>query len=186
MLRKLFGKLVRQVGEITFAEPGNEEISCNDIIDITICIAQRTVERQTIQLSGLAADQRDGLFKGIHGLDISATRACILCRSSPICVSYGAFPGSTIKTFMFVLSSVIADIGNFQPVRPTRAFELGFDDTIPRAHCFGPLRIADIDTDMPVVPDGKTGVSGMVSMGPETVAEWYISFAVISGIPFVL
>ena len=72
LLRKLLGKLVRQVGEITFAESDDKEISRDDVIDITVRIAQRTVERQTIQLSGLAADQRDGLFKGIHGLDISA------------------------------------------------------------------------------------------------------------------
>ena len=49
-----------------------KETSRDNVINITICIAQRTVERQTIQLSGLAADQRDRLFKGIHGLDISA------------------------------------------------------------------------------------------------------------------
>lgn len=72
LLRKLFGKLVRQVGEIRFAESDDKEISRDDVIDITIRIAQCAVERQTVQLSGLAANQRDGLFKGIHGLDISA------------------------------------------------------------------------------------------------------------------
>ena len=61
---------------------------------------------------------------------------------------------------MFVLSSVIADIGNFQPVRPTRAFELGFDDTIPRAHRLDHLTISNVHADMPVVPDGKTGGFG--------------------------
>ena len=69
---KLFSKFVRQVGEIILTESGYKEISCNDVVDITIRIAQRTVERQTVRLSGLAADQRNGLFKGIHGLDISA------------------------------------------------------------------------------------------------------------------
>ena len=63
---------MRQVGEIRFAESDDKEISRDDVVDIAIRIAQRTVERQTIQLSGLAADQRDELFKGIHGLDISA------------------------------------------------------------------------------------------------------------------
>ena len=56
LLRKLFGKLVRQVGEIRFAESDDKEISRDDVIDITIRIAQCAVERQTIQLSGLAAD----------------------------------------------------------------------------------------------------------------------------------
>ena len=72
LLGKPLGKLVRQVCEIRFAESDDKEISRDDVINITIRIAQRTVERQTIQLSGLAADQRDELFKGIHGLDISA------------------------------------------------------------------------------------------------------------------
>ena len=56
LLRKLFGKLVRQVGEIILAESDDKEISRDNVINITICIAQRTVERQTIQLSRLAAD----------------------------------------------------------------------------------------------------------------------------------
>jgi len=56
LLGKPLGKLVRQVGEIRFAESDDKEISRNDVIDITIRIAQRTVERQTVQLSGLAAD----------------------------------------------------------------------------------------------------------------------------------
>ena len=68
----MLGKLVRQVGEIRFAESDDKEISRDDVVDITVRIAQRTVERQTIQLSGLAADQRDRLFKGIHGFQISA------------------------------------------------------------------------------------------------------------------
>ena len=53
---KLLGKLVRQVGEIRFAESDDKEISRDDVVDIAIRIAQRTVERQTVQLSGLAAD----------------------------------------------------------------------------------------------------------------------------------
>ena len=65
---------MRKVCEIRFAESDDKEISRDDVVDIAIRIAQRTVERQTVQLSGLAADQRDGLFKGIHGLDISADR----------------------------------------------------------------------------------------------------------------
>ena len=63
---------MRQVCEIRFAKSDDKEISRDDVIDITIRIAQRTVERQTIQLSGLAADQCDRLFKGIHGFQISA------------------------------------------------------------------------------------------------------------------
>ena len=51
-----------------------KETSRDNVINITIRIAQRTVERQTVQLSGLAADQYDGLLEGIHGLDISADR----------------------------------------------------------------------------------------------------------------
>ena len=43
-----------------------------------------------------------GCSKGYTASKYPPTRACILCRSSPICVSYGAFPGSTIKTFKFV------------------------------------------------------------------------------------
>ena len=72
---------------------------------------------------------------------------------------------------------------------PTRTFELGFDDTIPRAHRFNHFAVSNVHTDVSVVPDRQTarpGVSGMVSIVPETVAEWYISFAVMSGIPFVL
>ena len=63
---------MRKVYEIRFAESDDKEISRDDVIDITIRIAQCAVEQQTIQLSGLAADQRDGLFKGIHGFQISA------------------------------------------------------------------------------------------------------------------
>ncbi len=55
-LRELLGKFMRQVGEIILAESDDKEISRDDVINITICIAQRTVERQTIQLSRLAAD----------------------------------------------------------------------------------------------------------------------------------
>ena len=72
MLRKLFGKLVRQVGEIRFAESDDKETSRDDVIDITICISQCAVERQTIQLSRLAANQCHRFLVGIHGLDISA------------------------------------------------------------------------------------------------------------------
>ena len=71
-LRELLGKFVRQVDEIRFAESDDKKSPRDNVINITVRIAQRTVERQTIQLSGLAADQRDRLFKGIHGLDISA------------------------------------------------------------------------------------------------------------------
>ena len=38
-------------------------------------------------------------------------------------------------------------------MRPTRTFELGFDDTIPRAHRLDHLTISDVHADMPVVPD---------------------------------
>ena len=72
LLGKPLSKLVRQVCEITLAESDDKEISRDDIIDITVRIEQRAVERQTILLSGLAADQYDGLLEGIHGLDISA------------------------------------------------------------------------------------------------------------------
>jgi len=54
LLGKPLGKLVRQVGEIRFAESDDKEISRDDVVDIAIRIAQRTVERQTVQLSGLA------------------------------------------------------------------------------------------------------------------------------------
>ena len=53
MLGKPLGKLVRQVGEIRFAESDDKEISRDDVIDITIRIAQCAVERQTIQLAVL-------------------------------------------------------------------------------------------------------------------------------------
>jgi hypothetical protein len=56
LLGKPLGKLVRQVGEIILAESDDKEISRDDVIDITIRIAQCAVERQTIQLSRLAAD----------------------------------------------------------------------------------------------------------------------------------
>ena len=55
-LLELLGKFVRQVGEIILAESDDKEISRDDVVDIAIRIAQRTVERQTVQLSGLAAD----------------------------------------------------------------------------------------------------------------------------------
>ena len=74
LLGKLFSEFVRQIGKITLVKSDNKEISRDDIIDITIRIAQRTVERQTIQLSGLAADQCDRLIKGIHGFQMSADR----------------------------------------------------------------------------------------------------------------
>ena len=45
-----------KVYEIRFAESDDKEISRDDVVDIAIRIAQRTVERQTVQLSGLAAD----------------------------------------------------------------------------------------------------------------------------------
>ena len=47
---------MRPVGEITLAESDDKEISCNDVVDIAILIAQRTVERQTIQLAILVPD----------------------------------------------------------------------------------------------------------------------------------
>ena len=53
---KLFREVVRQVGEIRFAESDDKEISRDDVIDITIRIAQCAVERQTIQLAVLVAD----------------------------------------------------------------------------------------------------------------------------------
>jgi len=56
LLGKLFREVMRQVGEIIFAEPGDKEISCNDIVDISIRIAQRVVERQAIHLAILVAD----------------------------------------------------------------------------------------------------------------------------------
>ena len=56
LLGKPLGKLVRQVCEIRFAESDDKKVPRDNVINITICIAQRTVERQTIQLSGLAAD----------------------------------------------------------------------------------------------------------------------------------
>ena len=39
---------------------------------------------------------------------------------------------------------------------PTRTFELGFDDTIPRAHRLDHLTISNVHADMPVVPDCQT------------------------------
>ncbi len=56
MLGKPLGKLVRQVCEITLAESDDKETSRDNVINITICISQCAVERQTIQLSRLAAD----------------------------------------------------------------------------------------------------------------------------------
>ena len=52
-LRELLGKFVRQVGEIILTESDDKEISRDDVIDITIRIAQCAVERQTIQLAVL-------------------------------------------------------------------------------------------------------------------------------------
>ena len=72
LLGKPLGKPVRQVGEIRFAESDDKEISRDDVIDITIRIAQCAVERQTIQLAVLVADQCYLFLVGIHGLDISA------------------------------------------------------------------------------------------------------------------
>ena len=56
LLGKPLGKLVRQVCEIILAESDDKEISRDNVINITVRIAQRTVERQTIQLSRLAAN----------------------------------------------------------------------------------------------------------------------------------
>ena len=72
LLGKPLGKLVRQVCEIRFAESDDKEISRDDVVDIAIRIAQRTVERQTVQLSGLVRNQCHRFLIGIHGLDISA------------------------------------------------------------------------------------------------------------------
>ena len=71
-VQRALGKLMRQVGEIIFSETGNEEIPRDDIIDIAVRIAQRTVERQSVQLSGLVRNQCHRFLVGIHGLDISA------------------------------------------------------------------------------------------------------------------
>ena len=49
-----------------------KETSRDNVINITICIAQRTVERQSVQLSGLVRNQCHRFLIGIHGLDISA------------------------------------------------------------------------------------------------------------------
>ena len=63
---------MRQVCEIRFAESDDKKISRDDVVDITIRIAQCAVERQTIQLAVLVADQCYRFLVGIHGLDISA------------------------------------------------------------------------------------------------------------------
>ena len=56
LLGKPLGKLMWKVYEIRFAESDDKKVPRDNVINITICIAQRTVERQTIQLSRLAAD----------------------------------------------------------------------------------------------------------------------------------
>ena len=52
-LRELLGKFMRQVGEIILAESDDKEISRDDVIDITIRIAQCAVERQTMAAAQL-------------------------------------------------------------------------------------------------------------------------------------
>lgn len=53
LLGKPLGKLMWKVYEIRFAESDDKKIPRDDVIDITIRIAQCAVERQTIQLAVL-------------------------------------------------------------------------------------------------------------------------------------
>ena len=68
-------------------------------------------------------------------------------------------------------SLVVIDIFNLQPVGPTTIIQIRFDHTFLCAGRFDDLSVSNVDTDMPLNQTASPGVSGMVSMVPDTVAE---------------
>ena len=69
-LRILFDSLLVKRGKVRFSESRNQEVPGSDVNNHSVIVTNRTVQRQTVDLTFFIDNERDLIFRRIKSLNI--------------------------------------------------------------------------------------------------------------------